>query len=195
MSRLYKWLTILAVVMMAFANFVVSTTPVFACSCIAPPPPQEARDQSAAVFAGTVKNINVPEGEIISSADPVGITFDVSDVWKGEVSETQIITTPRDSASCGYAFEMGMDYLVYAYEGEDGLQTHLCSRTTLLTADVEDLNALGDSTRPEAGRADSSTTSNLLPTALLAGLAGLAVLALVAVVVIVNRRNTAATAQ
>ncbi len=195
MSRLYKGLTILAVVMMAFANFVVSTTPVFACSCIAPPPPQEAREQSAAVFAGTVTNIDAPQGEIISSADPVGITFDVTDVWKGEVSETQTITTPRDSASCGYAFEMGMDYLVYAYEGEDGLQTNLCSRTTLLTAEVEDLDALGDSSRSEIGGADSSTTSNLLPTALLAGLAGLAILALVAVVVIFSRRNTTATVQ
>ena len=133
---------------------------------------------------------------MISSVDPVQITFSVSDVWKGQVGETFAITTPRDSASCGASFTLGADYLVYAYEGENGLETNLCSRTTQLSADLEDLTALGVSSVPQATVPEAS--DDVLSTAaipfwfyLLFGLVGVALIGLLVVVMSVRRRRTA----
>jgi hypothetical protein len=135
-----------------------------------------------------VTDIAAPEGEVISSADPIQITFSISDVWKGQVSETFVLTTPRDSASCGYSFTLGADYLVYAYEGENGLETNLCSRTTRLAADLEDLTTLGESTVPAASEPAPSSISGP-STYLWLSVAGVVVLGLVAVGLLLNRWN------
>jgi hypothetical protein len=127
-----------------------SPAPVFACSCAPPPPPAEALAQATAVFAGTVTNIDVPGGAVISTADPIAVTFQVETVWKGPVEPTLLVTTARDSASCGYHFDLNQSYLVYAYGSERNLETNLCSRTTRLSPILEDLAVLGEGTAPPA---------------------------------------------
>ncbi|MDA1348224.1 MAG: hypothetical protein O3A47_05065 [Chloroflexi bacterium] len=74
------------------------------------------------------------------------ITLSVSETWTGpEVREIAIVTA-SDGARCGYPFDVGGEYLVYAHgyrtEDERLPATGLCTRTRLLEeaeADLEDL--------------------------------------------------------
>ena len=56
-----------------------------------------------------------------------------------------IVYTPAQSSACGYQFEEGQDYLVYAYSrGEDRLTTDTCTRTRKLADAQEDAKELGN---------------------------------------------------
>jgi hypothetical protein len=134
----------------------ITTAPVYACSCAPPPPPAEALEQATAVFAGTVTHIDVPGGDVISTADPVAVTFAVETVWKGPVEPILLVTTARSSISCGYHFDLNQSYLVYAYGSEGNLETGLCSRTTRLSPILDDLAVLGEGTTPPALAAETS---------------------------------------
>ena len=122
----------------------------FACSCVAPWPPTEALAGATAVFVGKVSNLDVSTGLLTSTADPVEVTFQVSKVWKGPVHSTLLATTARSGASCGYGFERGQEYLVYARGTETELEVSLCSRTQPLSAADEDLAVLGQGNIPTA---------------------------------------------
>ena len=104
----------------------VNVKPAYACSCLRPGPPLAELDRATAVFAGEVSDIK-------RTTTGVDVSFSVSDVWKGDLNSTLVVTTGPHSAACGYPFEIGQDYLVYAYGRDDaGLEANLCSRTTLL---------------------------------------------------------------
>ena len=145
MSRVIR--TTLAMLLL-FVLFALPTDQAYACSCMMPAPPLEAMANSDAVFAGKVVRIDTQEGAITSSADPIKITFEVSRVWKGEQNSAIALATARDSASCGYPFMVGEEYLVYANSSETGLTTGLCSRTMPLSTAGEDLDALGEGIVP-----------------------------------------------
>ena len=125
---------------------------------------QEAFSQAAAVFAGEVTNIeDPPPSSVVSSVDPVTVTFDVSEAWKGAGSGTREITTPMSGASCGYEFQSGEEYLVYAPENMEVL---LCGETKPLSNAKADLEVLGTAnTLPDTS---GITTPNAV-----AGIAGL----------------------
>ena len=111
-------------------------------------PPKESLEKSTTVFAGKVVDIDVPSGIVISSADPMKVTFDVSKVWKGPNYKTLVVTTARDGTSCGYSFKQGEEYIVYTYGEGDKLSTGICSRTKLLANAQEDLVGLGEGNLP-----------------------------------------------
>ncbi|MDF2679104.1 MAG: hypothetical protein K0R47_294 [Brevibacillus sp.] len=125
---------------------------VYACSCVSPGPVKEALAQAESVFAGKVTKIIEPKPNaqgIISSADPVDVTFDVSISWKGVNTKHVTIKTPLDSASCGFSFDVGKEYLVYSYtNGDNDLETNICTRTQELTVASEDLASLGTGMTP-----------------------------------------------
>lgn len=122
-----------------------SWQPTFACSCIMPPPPLDALASSDAVFSGRVTGqFDANLGPMVSSADPVRYTFEVKQVWKGAANPSIVVSSARDGASCGYTFEQGREYLVYANTLEGGLETSLCSRTAQLAQAQDDLAALGE---------------------------------------------------
>lgn len=123
----------------------------FACTCLPPESPARELERSTAVFAGEVTSVEAPSGPITSSADPVVVTFEVHTVWKGPTRDALAITTARSSASCGYEFVDGREYLVYASGEEDDLQVSLCSRTKPLTLAGTDLVALGRGERAGIG--------------------------------------------
>lgn len=139
----------------------VNTTLVSACSCVSPAPPKESLEKSTAVFSGKVVDIYTPLGFVVSSADSVKITFEVSKVWKGPSYELLVVKTARDGASCGYSFKKGEEYIVYAYGEESELQTGICSRTKPPSRAQEDLTGLGQSTSPSIKGINSSTKSNV----------------------------------
>lgn len=143
---------------------IVNTAIVNACSCIQPAPPQESLGQSTAVFAGKVVDINVPIGIVVSSADPVKVTFEVSKIWKGHDYRTLVLTTAKNEASCGYSFKENEEYIVYAYGEENKLSTGICSRTKLLASAQDDLQDLGAGNLPTNSGSDyMPQASNLIP--------------------------------
>lgn len=119
-----------------------------ACSCAEPDPPDEALDDSDAVFSGEVVDITE------QSRDENLVAFDVSETWDGPEEGTLSVSTHPDSATCGYPFEEGTAYLVYAYGSDDDLHVSLCSRTTELEDAEDDIAALGSG--DDSGTAGSS---------------------------------------
>lgn len=96
---------------------------------------------------------------------PVAVTLRVSEVWKGDVGKTLRVTTSADSgAGCGYPFEEGKEYLVYA--GEDA-SVSLCSETKPLSSAGADLEALGTGERPKNGGTLPDTSGGLSVPALI----------------------------
>ena len=137
-----------AVFLILVMSLVLDVPKTHACSCIMPEPPVASMEKSDAVFAGLVTDIKSP-AIMMSSMDNNIITFDVSMAWKGIDSNPVKIFSAISSASCGYEFEEGREYLVYAYESEGRLSTGLCTRTALLADASEDLAAFGVGTAIE----------------------------------------------
>ena len=173
MNALKRWVTLLIVLALVIVSLLVVTpTAVYACSCASPGPPEAEMARSTAVFAGKVTEIAARDWLVISSTDPVKVTFQVSEVWKGPVRTTLTARTARSDISCGYAFTVGDEYLVYANGSEMDLELFLCSRTAPLATAVSDLIVLGAGVIPGPGAVDRATPSYWLPT-LFFGLLGL----------------------
>ena len=127
--------------------FVSTPAKGYACSCSGIPPSDLA--EFTAVFTATVTGIDHHGGTL-------RVTFQVDNVWKGPVQETLIANTSSLGAACGYEFEEGMDYIVYAHGDESDLWVSLCSPT-------EPLSQV--STLPEMlGQASTSHIEALLDT-------------------------------
>ena len=109
----------------------------FPCSCLEPPPPEEAYEEADVVLSGKVINIDL---------DDSGYYFEVSiqtiDVWKGDVLDEIIILTETSSDACGFNFQINNEYLIYAYSYNSGIYTNICTRTNLLEFTDEDLDYL-----------------------------------------------------
>ena len=130
------------------AGLIMAPGPAYACSCVENPPPGEALEMSAAVFAGRVISLKLherPDGTW-STVDPVTVEFEISRVWKGHDYQTTYLTTARSGASCGFTFDEGEEYLVYSH---NAATVSLCSRTRSMAEAEEDLQALGEGSSPE----------------------------------------------
>jgi len=160
-----------------------------ACSCVLPGPPDAELARSTAVFSGRVVNRDEPGGLVVSSADPVEVTFEVYAVWKGPLFSTITITTARSGASCGYAFEKGEEYLVYADGPADSLTVSSCSRTMPLGWAEDDLVALGEGTTALTGNPELSEGLEYWPIIVLSILAA-GILLLVVLLVVFMRRSS-----
>jgi hypothetical protein len=141
---------------------------------------ERALADSEAVFSGEVVKIDRPS-PFKSGADLETDTFRVSEVWKGPEQRTLEVHTALMGASCGYPFEEGQEYLVYAYTGKQGLEVDLCNGTQPLTEAEADLEVLGAGERPTGGEILSDTSGGVSVGAMV-GVAGLALAASVLVV-------------
>ena len=116
------------------------------CTC-GTPPPEIAFDNSDGVFSGTALSLETLDGHDV-------VRFFVIDSWKGVTSRTIHVAARSSEAECGYAFELGKKYVVFAKEQEDlfvpgfgyPLSTHLCSRTDNYEQAETSLEWLGDPT-------------------------------------------------
>ena len=129
-------------------NMAPSTS--YACSCAAPGPVDEELERSAAVFRGEVKAVvDEKAGNALqSSADRIAYIIKVDEIWKG-IHETEVVVySERDSASCGFNFAEGQEYLIYANQSGDELHVIICSRTADLVSAEEDLSILGEGEKP-----------------------------------------------
>lgn len=119
--------------------FCVNSFSAFACSCIMPGTVAEEVERADAVFFGTVMDVDGPVFGAYVFPD-VAVTFTVQEYWKGVFSEPLVIHTGQGGGDCGYPFEEGESYLVYAYVDEnDDLHANICSRTALVSDAEEDL--------------------------------------------------------
>lgn len=128
-----------------FCTTFLSTDRAYACSCAVEAGVtkqervQEAFSQANTVFAGKVVDLEDPPSPVNNRMDPITVSFNVPEAWKGSQAKTQEVTTPLSSASCGYEFQAGKEYLVYASEDMEVL---LCGETKLLSEAKVDLETL-----------------------------------------------------
>lgn len=95
-----------------------------ACDCAPPPAPKKAMRFATAVFlAEVVKVEEVGESHTV--------TLQVAKWWKGGDAAEVTVSTHKSGKSCGYGFEKGKKYLVYANEEpkRKTLDVSLCGRT------------------------------------------------------------------
>ncbi|MGH7599345.1 MAG: T9SS type A sorting domain-containing protein [bacterium] len=108
-----------------------------ACSCLPPPPPAQALAEADAVFMGKVESF-----ELVENGNRRLAKISLIKIWKGDRSPAGEILTAANSAACGYDFQVGETYVIYAYKSPDGLHTNLCTRTAPLPSAAEDLKYL-----------------------------------------------------
>ncbi len=123
------------------------TSPAGACSCVGSAVgshPCVALWQADAVFAGRAAAVEVlggpePEGDYACSSRRV--SFEVAEGFRGaETGDVVEIVTGMGGGDCGYDFELGKSYVVYAHRGDAGvLYAGICGRTRTLSEAEEDL--------------------------------------------------------
>ena len=114
-----------------------------ACSCQPGLSPADEFERVDAVFAADVLEAAVsPDNPFI-----LQVTLAVGESWKGQLALEQRLETFSDPELCGFSFQPGQQYLVYAVL-EDGpepfLSTNVCLRTRRLDQASEDLAFLGE---------------------------------------------------
>ncbi len=115
-------LTLLVLVAMFFT--IGDVRVIYACTCAHRALAYELF-QSDVIFAGLVYSVDW------NLSTP--ITFAVSHVWKGPDTATLSLTTSPSEPSCGFKFQQGEKYLVFANYWKGQLSTGLCSGTKLLS--------------------------------------------------------------
>ncbi|MCG7344509.1 hypothetical protein MHZ92_10210 [Sporosarcina sp. ACRSL] len=128
-----------------------------ACSCMMPPPPEDAMNEADAVFTGEVVEV-IENGKLIRGSGKT-VHFKVDKAWKGTDDSEMVITTGFGGGDCGIPFEKGQKYLVYASTSDmyvsNTLSTTICHRTTEIAYATEDLNAIGEG-QEVSGQQDSA---------------------------------------
>ncbi|HEX6126535.1 MAG TPA: hypothetical protein VFZ23_14270 [Pyrinomonadaceae bacterium] len=118
----------------------------FACSCREKQPVCAAYGDAKAVFVGKV--VDGERGERMSDMFKAGtkdqtFKFAVSRAVLGvQAGEAVDVHTGFGFGDCGFPFEKGEEYIVYAYEHEGQLTTSVCTRTALISSGVGDLSEL-----------------------------------------------------
>jgi MYXO-CTERM domain-containing protein len=116
-----------------FALVALAPTPALACSC-RPFGLAEAFARNSVVFLGRVESI-----ESFEATDLRVAAFASARTFKGPAQNQHVVKTRAHAATCGFPFQIGETYLVFATRDEtEALKVHRCSRTAL----VED--AAGD---------------------------------------------------
>jgi hypothetical protein len=126
-----------------FALLAFSAPSAFSCSCAPKPSVGKALSQADAVFVGRViawhnATIETAPGH---SSSGYSFAFEVEKLFKGARASEVAVLTGIGRGDCGYPFQVGEQYLVYAFYTKEGLETNICTRTTTIgrTADLAEL--------------------------------------------------------
>jgi len=154
---------------------IVAALPVFAadalaCSC-APPGPGRCQLPTAPVaFAARVISRQAFDlrpavqldnrGRRLATDPPpprddsyIAVTLEVIEQFRGDSSKTIIVRTDPANSSCTYPFEVGHDYLVFAYMKDGSLRTDPCAGTRPVASEIALIHQLR-STRAGTGMPD-----------------------------------------
>ncbi len=107
----------------------IPARPSWACSCAAASPRAHAADAEV-IFTGTA--VDVPD---LILTTRYTVQFRAAVAYKGPVRPVMRVTTMVNGGSCGYEFEEGTRYTVFADAERGRLETHLCTATT--TGDID----------------------------------------------------------
>ncbi len=127
----------------------------YACEVLSVRPLQEAHDNSVAIFAGRV--VNIQNFTVEGYGDWHLVSFEVDRYWKipnennNDDYKQLIVFTGTSENVCGYEFEKGKDYLVYAikwWHDPNSLYTGLGYRNQPVENAQEDLAFLGEGKEP-----------------------------------------------
>jgi hypothetical protein len=157
----------------ALLLLLVDTSNVTACTCGHVGRVYEEYEEASAVFVGTVTSIDRLEpwwrsarrqwthglytqidqlpgwlskeiaNQEIDGTYGLDVTFDVRTAWKGVRDSVVTVRTGFGGGDCGFPFEEGRQYRVYAFRGADAtvyyeqgpwLSTSICSRTMTETS-------------------------------------------------------------
>jgi Carboxypeptidase regulatory-like domain len=145
----------LIVVIAVVGWLTVASSVAQACSCMAPGTPCESYGTASAVFVGTavsVRGVERPRtADLDTWYDKRVYKFSVEQSYSG-VDGTEVeISTGTGGGDCGYRFEIGERYLIYAHSYQNRLSTNICSRTKALATANEDLAFLGNLSSSPAG--------------------------------------------
>jgi len=138
----------------------LATPSAWACSCAGSNPPCQAAWEVSAVFTGTVIDVAQPSitaqpssgsttGRQMANAPRPALTppvrtvrLQLGEVLNGverDLKEVEVVTG-MGGGDCGYGFQVGEAYVVYAYRNSEGrLSTGICSRTRPLKDAAENL--------------------------------------------------------
>ena len=142
-------ITVILCMVFSLLSLSIGPSTSYACDCVKPPSVEDELERSQAVFSGKVLEVN----EMNKGYMKKRVLLEVVETWKG-VSESQvIITTGSGGGDCGYDFQVGEEYLVYAnpssmYGEQEELVSIICDRTTELSTAQEDLAVLGEGKAP-----------------------------------------------
>src|SRR5262249_20884902 len=120
----------------------------YACTCVLPDPEKaeeqlisEAFYRATAVFEGKVKSIYDFHTNNRRDSER-RVTFVVTNAWKGLSSKEVLIVTGFGRGDCGYEFEVGKNYLVYAGGPPQALGTSICHRTSSISYAQKDIRII-----------------------------------------------------
>ena len=125
---------------LALAAMLIAT-PAFACSCVRMvtadaqrlsndeplPTKKELSENKLVTFLGEVVKVRA-----IQPGDPSETTFVVLGHWEAELPVEVVVRSGWTGGGCGFLFEAGKRYVVFATrQKDDTLYTSICTRTTL----------------------------------------------------------------
>jgi hypothetical protein len=143
------WLLVSALVLAAVLPATGSPQQPDSCRCRRELPPCQPYWESAAVFVGTVRQIVASDG--VAPGDRQRVSFDIEQAERG-VSTPTIEIEQSSPRSCGFPFQAGQRYVVYAYGDPDGpLEVGVCSRTRLAAEAQDDLAYFSEMKGPASG--------------------------------------------
>lgn len=153
-------------ILAVLTSIVVTVGPAQACSCVHPPESdQTLLERADVVFEGValdVRNV-APADSPYPGLGRLAWRFDVDRVVKGSPSNPLEIDTAGDSAMCGFGFEVGVAYRVFAMNSQAGPSVNLCGGTKRLSDVVPELTTTVPTTaRPLA--TTPATTAVVRPT-------------------------------
>lgn len=126
----------------------IATTEGIACSCMEKSSVCNAFGDAKAVFIGKIVEGNSVErmsDMLKTGTKDLTFTFEVSRGFIGaKPGQTVDVHTGFGFGDCGFPFEKGQEYIVYAYQSEDNqaLSTGICTRTTHISRADEDISGL-----------------------------------------------------
>lgn len=131
----------LIVALLVVASVALDPVPAEACTCMPSGPPCEAAWQTDAIFRARV--VSVTRGPAQGNTPGARIVrMQIVEAFTGVQGERLDVTTASDGAMCGYDFEAGRDYVVYARSSVSGFTTSICSRTRPVEEAGDDLSYL-----------------------------------------------------
>jgi len=129
---------------------------VAACDCVNAGPPCKAFKATPNVFTGRVTRISTIQVELQKGESyPQNlVVLEIDRNYRGQEGKSTVeVVTGHGGGDCGFLFEEGKRYLVYAYPhpATGKLYTGICQRTRLLSEAAEDLEYLAKKDDPAHG--------------------------------------------